>query len=184
MAGRRDLIIVPSLSRRPEINYVPLIEERQSLYRTHKSVVRCPRARRTIAAITTPDRRRGYLHSQDLKRLGHRQAHATVEMMEAQLILILTGRFIGYLPAQYAQAWVKSGELRCLGEYVYSYDSTFYAVGQRRTAESPLSRRFLSFLVAAAKGKREVARNSIRAESEARRCLSSNSWVTTATSGR
>jgi DNA-binding transcriptional LysR family regulator len=89
---------------------------------------------------------RGYLHSQDLKRLGHRQADATVEMMEAQLILILSGGFIGYLPAHYAASWVARGELRCLCDKTLSYDSMFYAVSQRSAAENPLVRRFLAAL--------------------------------------
>jgi LysR family transcriptional regulator, transcriptional activator for bauABCD operon len=158
VAGRRDMIIVPSLSRRPELSYVALIEERQSLYcaRGHRLFdMREPDAWQELSQH--PIVARGYLHSEDLKRLGHRQAHATVEMMEAQLMLILSGRFIGYLPAHYARAWVETGELRCLGEDVYSYESTFYAVGQSRAAESPLSRRFLTLLVAAVKGEAVIA---------------------------
>ena len=91
---------------------------------------------------------RGYLHSHDLKRIGHRGAEATVETMEAQLILILTGEFIGYLPAHYAAPWVGDGRLRCLRDAKFSYGSTFYAVSQRAGTENPLVRRFLSTLQA------------------------------------
>jgi DNA-binding transcriptional LysR family regulator len=66
--------------------------------------------------------------------------------MEAQLILILSGQFIGYLPAHYAQAWVDRGELRCLRERKYSYNSTFFATSQKGSAENPLVRRFLSII--------------------------------------
>ena len=93
---------------------------------------------------------RGYLHSQDLGRLGHREAEASVEMMEGQLILILSGNFIGYLPAHYAATWVKQGELRCLDDSVYGYDSTFFAVVQRSATESPTVRRLLSIITASA----------------------------------
>jgi hypothetical protein len=78
----------------------------------------------------------GYLHSQDLKRIGHRQADATVEMMEGQLILIFGGGFIGFLPAHFAAAWVARGELRCLCDMTLSYDSTFYAVSQSAPART------------------------------------------------
>ena len=67
--------------------------------------------------------------------------------MEAQLILILSGSFIGYLPAHYAASWVERGELRCLCDDTLSYDSTFYAVSQKSTAENPLVRRFLASLI-------------------------------------
>ena len=147
VSGARDVIIVPSLAKRSDLSYMALSAERQALYcaRSHPlfdeddSVAERQLARHAIVA-------RGYLHSRDLKRLGHRQADATVEMMEAQLILILSGGFIGYLPAHYAAAWVARGELRCLCDASLSYDSAFYAVSQRSAAENPLVRRFLASL--------------------------------------
>ncbi len=150
VAGRRDIIIMPSLVKRADLAYAPICVERQSLYcaRGHPLYAESDRvavrnlSRHAIVA-------RGYLHSQDLKRLGHRQADATVEMMEAQLILILSGGFIGYLPAHFAAAWVERGELRCLCDKTLSYDSTFYAVSQRSTSENPLARRFLVSLAEA-----------------------------------
>jgi LysR family transcriptional regulator, transcriptional activator for bauABCD operon len=78
--------------------------------------------------------------------IGHRGAEATVETMEAQLILILSGEFIGYLPAHYAEAWAARGELRCLDDGTFSYGSAFYAVSQSAGTENPLVRRFLSVL--------------------------------------
>jgi DNA-binding transcriptional LysR family regulator len=148
IAGTRDVIIMPTLTKRPDLVYVPLCEERQSLYCAagHPLLDRSPSchpAGLADFAIVA----RGYLHSQDLKRLGHLQAHATVEMMEAQLILILGGGFIGYLPAHYALPWVESGTLRRVADDAFGYDSTLYAVGQRGTIESPVVKRFVSLLV-------------------------------------
>ena len=151
MAGKRDIIIVPSLSKRPDLWYQPICNERQSLY--------CGRGHPLFSTRVTPTINelsryamvaRGYLHSQDLKRLGHREAEATVEMMEGQLILVLGGSFLGYLPAHYAAAWAKRGELRCLDDSVYGYDSTFFAVTQRSATERPTVRRFLSIIAASA----------------------------------
>jgi len=147
MEGRRDLAIMPSLARRPELTYTPLGEEKQSLYCARGHPLFCANEARLAHDLTDHAIvARGYLHSHDLKRLGHRQADATVEMMEGQLILILSGGFIGYLPAHYAASWVERGELRCLGESVFSYNSTFYAVRQRGATENPLVRRFLAIL--------------------------------------
>jgi DNA-binding transcriptional LysR family regulator len=70
-------------------------------------------------------------------------------MMESQLILILSGAFIGYLPAHYAKAWVDRGELRALKDAHYSYRSTFYVVTQRGGAENPLVNRFRAVVLAA-----------------------------------
>jgi LysR family transcriptional regulator, transcriptional activator for bauABCD operon len=157
VAGARDIIIMPTLTRKSDLAYVPIAAERQSLYcaKAHPlfneddKVARRNLQRHAIVA-------RGYLHSQDLKRLGHRQADATVEMMEAQLILILSGGFIGYLPAHYAAAWVARGELRCLCDKSLSYDSTFYAVSQKNASENPLLRRLLARLTG------EAARSEMR----------------------
>jgi LysR family transcriptional regulator, transcriptional activator for bauABCD operon len=147
VAGARDVIIMPTLTKKSDLAYVPISAERQSLYcaRNHPlfneddSIAERNLQRHAIVA-------RGYLHSQDLKRLGHRQADATVEMMEAQLILILSGGFIGYLPAHYAASWVERGELRCLCDKSLSYDSSFYAVSQKNATENPLLRRLLASL--------------------------------------
>jgi LysR family transcriptional regulator, transcriptional activator for bauABCD operon len=78
--------------------------------------------------------------------IGHRGAEATVETMEAQLILILSGEFVGYLPAHYAEAWVDRGKLCCLNDGGFSYGSTFFAASQSAGTENPLVRRFLSIL--------------------------------------
>jgi DNA-binding transcriptional LysR family regulator len=85
---------------------------------------------------------RGYLHHEDLKRIGHREPRATVQMMEAQLMLVLSGGFIGYLPAHYAEDRVRRGELRVVQDARRSYDSTFFFVTQRGGEENPLVRHF------------------------------------------
>jgi LysR family transcriptional regulator, transcriptional activator for bauABCD operon len=151
IAGKRDIIIVPSLSKRPDLWYQTICDERQSLYCGRGHPLYSTRVAPTINELSRyAIVARGYLHSQDLKRLGHHEAEATVEMMEGQLILILSGSFLGYLPAHYAAAWVKRGELRCLDDSVYGYDSTFFAVAQRSTTESSTVRRFLSIITTGA----------------------------------
>jgi DNA-binding transcriptional LysR family regulator len=150
VAGSRDVLIIPCTAKRSELDYVAVMEEKQSLYcaRGH------PLFRIADGAITNavlsahPFVARGYLHQFDLKRIGHHGGEATVEMMESQLILILSGAFIGYLPAHYAQAWVERGELRALRDEQYSYPSAFYVVTQRSGAENPLVNRFRRLILA------------------------------------
>jgi DNA-binding transcriptional LysR family regulator len=148
LAGSRDIIIVPSSNKRPEFNYQTLLKEKHSLY----CALGHPLFDRPDAGITNEDLQvcpfiaRGYLHQYDLQRIGHRDAEATVETMEAQLVLILTGQYIGYLPSHYAESWVQQGRLRCLKDSTLSYHSTIYAVTQPSGGENPLLRRFLSIL--------------------------------------
>jgi LysR family transcriptional regulator, transcriptional activator for bauABCD operon len=149
VAGTRDVLIVPCTNKRSELDYLPLFEERQSLYcaRGHP-LFGVPDAAITDAILSEhPFVARGYLHQYDLKRIGHHGEEATVEMMESQLILILSGAFVGYLPAHYAKAWVDRGDLRALRDGHYSYDSAFYLVTQRGGGENPLVRRFRSVVL-------------------------------------
>lgn len=148
VSGSRDLIVVPGHTRRPEFTYVPLHAEKQSLYCAAGHPLARMDARAGAAALARHAFvARGYLHSSDLKRIGHRHAEATVETMEAQLILILSGAFVGYLPAHYAQEWVRSGKLKVLWDRKLSYDSPFFAVGLAARTANPIARRFVSILV-------------------------------------
>lgn len=150
LGGRRDLAVVPSLNRRSELLYQPLFAERQSLYCASRHPLACwpgddvPASALGEHAFVA----RGYLHSEDLRRIGHRGAEATVETMEAQLILILSGEFIGYLPAHYARPWEAGGELRRLNEPAFGYASPFFAVRTQAAFDNPLVRAFLELLAA------------------------------------
>lgn len=147
-AGSRDVIIVPSFDSKRDFSYHWILDENQSLYcaRGH------PLFARSDSEITMDDLKgtgfiaRAYLHQYDVQRVGHHNVEATVETMEAQLVLILTGEYIGYLPAHYAEPWVHAGELRALLHRSLSYDSRFYAVTQPLAADNPLIRRFLSLV--------------------------------------
>jgi DNA-binding transcriptional LysR family regulator len=139
-------VIVPSLTKRSELAYLPLFEEQQSLYcSTRHTLAR--RRRNDVPASALAEHAfvaRGYLHSEDLRRIGHRGAEATVETMEAQLILILSAEFIGYLPAHYASDWVDRGDLHCLNEHAFSYGSPFFAVRMKAAIDNVLVQDFLS----------------------------------------
>jgi DNA-binding transcriptional LysR family regulator len=149
--GTRDVLIMPCTNKRSELHYLPVLEEKQSLYcaRGHPLFDLPDAALGNRILSDQPFVARGYLHQFDLKRIGHHGAAATVEMMESQLILILSGAFIGYLPAHYAEAWVEQGALRALRDGHYSYDSAFYLVSQRGGAENPLIQRFATAIEAA-----------------------------------
>jgi LysR family transcriptional regulator, transcriptional activator for bauABCD operon len=165
IAGSRDIGVMPSRNRRSDLDYVPLAQEKQSLYcgRGHSLFGESDSELSVTGLVKHAFVARGYLHSDDLKRIGHRLAEATVETMEAQLILILSGEFIGYLPAHYAQAWVARRELRCLGDEDFSYDSAFFAVSQPSSSENPLVRRFLTLLMEEIEGTRASTREVVPA---------------------
>lgn len=147
-SGGCDIVIAPYMKRNSELHYTPLFGEKQTFLcsRSH------PLFDLTDAQITRQRLRgydfaaRGYLHRFDLARIGHREAAATVETMEAQLILILSGKFIGYLPEHYAASRIAAGELKALGSGRFDYESPFYAVRQRGRGDTRVVGRFMAEL--------------------------------------
>jgi DNA-binding transcriptional LysR family regulator len=148
VSGSRDVLIIPSLAVRADFAYTPLHAERQSLYcAAAHPLAHLPEDSLSTARLAEhPFVARGYLHSHDLKRIGHLHAEATVETMEAQLLLILSGAFVGYLPAHYAANWVAAGQLAVLSDQRLGYDSAFFAVTLTSKEVNPLIGRFLSIL--------------------------------------
>jgi DNA-binding transcriptional LysR family regulator len=57
---------------------------------------------------------RGYWGARDIKQFGSDRGSATVNNMEAGAHLILSGEYVGYLPAHYAQSWVETKDMKPL----------------------------------------------------------------------
>jgi DNA-binding transcriptional LysR family regulator len=68
--------------------------------------------------------------------------------MEAQLILVLSGAYIGYLPEHYAQAWVDKGDLRVLLPATFGYQAPFSMIMRRGRSREPLIQTFRDLLKA------------------------------------
>ncbi|TNC71741.1 hypothetical protein FHG71_09950 [Rubellimicrobium roseum] len=66
---------------------------------------------------------RSYRHFDDLYLVGHPRASASVVHMEAQLMLILSGRFIGFLPCHFAASHVAAGRLRAVKPRMFNFTS-------------------------------------------------------------
>lgn len=81
--------------------------------------------------------RRSYWSQSELGRHGFKRSVATVESMEAELILLLSGGYIGYLPEHYAQNWVERGRLRVLLPATFGYQSQFSLILRRGRSREP-----------------------------------------------
>jgi DNA-binding transcriptional LysR family regulator len=68
---------------------------------------------------------RGYWGARDIKQFLSDRGGATVNSMEAGAQLILSGEYVGYLPAHYAQAWVKTGQMKALLPNDLTYAAPF-----------------------------------------------------------
>lgn len=89
---------------------------------------------------------RGYMQHYDLEQLGVSKAAATVDNIEALAILIISGAYVGFLPAHFAAQWVKSGDMRQLAAKQLQLMSPFDVITRRGLAPPPILRAFLEDL--------------------------------------
>lgn len=80
---------------------------------------------------------RSYWNTRDLRHRGFTKGSATVESVDAQLLLILTGKYIGYLPEHYALPWIKENRLRVLLPNEFGFQSPFSAICKRGRSNEP-----------------------------------------------
>ncbi|WP_312242718.1 LysR family transcriptional regulator [Pantoea sp.] len=150
LEDRIDLAIGHFPLRASNLVTVPLYEEQQWLYCSPAH----PLAQR--AADAEEIRRAGmvtrrYWNQAELNKRGFRQGTASVESIEAQLTLILSGRYIGFLPAHYAQGWERQGALRRLLPEHFHFRAPFSFAFRRGRSRETLIRAMREILNASRK---------------------------------
>lgn len=146
--GRRDVVIGPFSQKAPGVTYVALHREPHGLYcgKGH------PLFDATSAAITTEAIEkalfsvRAYRQFDDLYRVGHPRATGQVVQMEAQVMLILSGRFIGFLPRHIGESWSRQDLMREIKPQTYQFVSSHFAAYRKIDDDRPLVRSFVRFL--------------------------------------
>ena len=68
---------------------------------------------------------RGYWRDEHRKAVGFDNVAAVAYQIEPQLVSILSGRYIGFLPLHYARSWVENGDLRRLATEEVLYVCVF-----------------------------------------------------------
>lgn len=132
--GSLHIGVVPHASALPGLDYQPLYSERSLLY----CAVGHPLFYVDDATLDD-DRLDGQEAIAPTFRLaGNIQAHyqalrctASASDREGMAFLILTGRYIGYLPDHYAEAWVQQGRLRALKAKQRFYDLSLSRVTRK-----------------------------------------------------
>ena len=147
---RLDLAIIGFAPRLPELHYRLLHREMHGFYcgATH-SLFDWPDETITLAEIRKHrivERR--YWRQHDIKRLGIARADATVDQMEAQLILIRSGAYLGFLPVHYAAPWASAGELRQIAASRLGYASSFRLVTRKGASLSAAAETFVEDVLA------------------------------------
>ena len=143
--GVHDLVIGPFSQKAPGVVYRTLHSEQHGLYcGAGHSLFTLPQAEITQQHIEGAlFSVRGYRHLDDLYRANHPRASASVVQMEAQAMMILSGRFIGFLPCHIADQWVERHEMRRLRPDTYAFVSQHFAALRQNDTDHPLISRFL-----------------------------------------
>jgi DNA-binding transcriptional LysR family regulator len=139
--GRLDVIIGSFPKALLGLTYLRLYEERHFFYcgLGHPLFAARPADITTDAIAHYPVIARGYWATRDVRHLHSEHPTANVNNMEAGARLILSGAYLGYLPAHYGDIWVKRGEMRALLPdqltYVAPFEVAFSAaIAHRRPA--------------------------------------------------
>ncbi|WP_299396092.1 LysR family transcriptional regulator [Pelagibius sp.] len=149
LSGRFDLAITPTHRQSGSMDYFPLYSEQMYLYCGHHH----PLFGRGDAEVTAVDVGRckyagiGF-HSLNMivSHNLHLTRHADVYDEEAMAALILSGRYLGFLPDHYAEPFVQTREMWRLRPDIYHYQSDHAAILRRSPRPSRLVKEFLGCL--------------------------------------
>ncbi len=147
LAGRLHIGVVPRLHRLPGLDYRPLYRERNALYCAVGHLLFDSR-RCSLEDIRAADYvARGYEGGVEAL-VGHLSLRVmgTARSMEGAATLILTGRYIGFLPTHYAGYWVDRGMMRDLLADELSFHVDFDVVVRQGAELSRPARMLLELL--------------------------------------
>ena len=153
--GRLDLAIGAFHHTLPGIAYRALFLEEQTLYCGAGNPLygRAPDGIATEDVLAVPYAGRGYMEDRRPLKL---KASASSFSMEGLALLVLSGRFIAYLPSHYAAPWVARDEMRPIRPKKLSYQSLFEVAIKKGAAQTPALQAFLEDLYAAHEGTKKV----------------------------
>ncbi|NIB38773.1 LysR family transcriptional regulator [Pseudomaricurvus alkylphenolicus] len=144
--GRLHAAIGPFPKKIQGLSYEELFEELHLLYcgETHPLYHQDDISEKEVQ--TSEIIAHSYENSADIEALKAGSAAAIIDNVEAETLLILTGHYIGFLPAHYAERWEKSGELKALLPDQINRNSSFYLITKTGGHRHALLTAFLSDL--------------------------------------
>lgn len=137
--GRLHVGVAPYIHPLPGLVYHRLYCERNSLYcaQGHALFASATGALDKQSVLGSDYVARGYEGGVEIKtRHLPFKVMGTARSMEGAATLILTGKYIGYLPAHYARYWVERGLMRELLSEDASFDIEFNVVTRRGAQQS------------------------------------------------
>jgi DNA-binding transcriptional LysR family regulator len=150
--GKLHVGVVPGLRNLPGLNYQPLYKEKSLLYcsNTHP-LFEQDLARISDQALNDYDAvLPSYPQPVDIKRQQTvLKATATSTDREGIAFLILTGRFIGFLPTHFAERWVTQDKIRAIGEHTRGFHTHFSSITRKGALSNLILEAYLEELAKA-----------------------------------
>ncbi|MFG6178262.1 LysR family transcriptional regulator [Halomonas sp. THAF12] len=130
--GRLHTGVIPALKTLPGLEYLSLYEERSQLYCAADHSLfeagHVTRERLAECDAVVP----AYAQAPEIKALHEPlRAAASATDREGIAFLILSGRYIGYLPTHYAERWVREGRMRALNPKTWHYLTHYSAITRK-----------------------------------------------------
>lgn len=146
--GDRDVVLGPLTQKIAGMVYRPYYNEPHYLYcgKSHPLFARRDNTITQDVVDATGFSVRAYRQFDDLFRVGHPRAGASIMQMEAQLMMILSGHFVGFLPDHFAEPWVKDGMLRAIKPRSYTFKSLHNIAYRESDSDRPVVKAFLECL--------------------------------------
>ncbi|SDK98146.1 transcriptional regulator, LysR family [Franzmannia pantelleriensis] len=130
--GRLHTGVIPALKTLAGLNYLSLYEEHSQLY--------CAADHPLFKVATVPEQQLAehdavvpaYAQTPEVKALHEPlKASASATDREGIAFLILSGRYIGYLPTHYAERWVRDNRMRPLNPERWHYLTRYCAITRK-----------------------------------------------------
>lgn len=125
LEGKIDLAIGSLPTKMSGLKYVPLYIEQHWLYCSYRHPLYALKSTSIEKVTEHALIKRGYWSNSEGMRHGFTQYSATIDTMEAELILILSGNYIGYLPDHLAKNWEDEGRLLRIMPDNFGYTAEF-----------------------------------------------------------
>jgi DNA-binding transcriptional LysR family regulator len=124
--GRYGAVLTPITAQHPAVRAIPLFREEQQLYcGKHHALFRKRRSLSLQQIKEHPYVGRSYMPGEAQAQDAAFDHRASTSHMEAIAILIMSGRFLGYLPTHFARAFVTAGDMCSLLASELAYFDTF-----------------------------------------------------------
>lgn len=130
--GRLHTGVIPDLKTLPGLNYLSLYEEVSRLYcaASHPLFEATEVTKEALSSYdaVVP----AYAQTPEIKAIHEPlRASASATDREGIAFLILSGRYIGYLPTHYAERWVSNGQMKALHSSQWYYLTKYSAITRK-----------------------------------------------------